>query len=133
METERASHPYMDLTQKIIGAAMAVHRALGPGLDEKIYENALAIELSIQSLSITQQQQFPVFYREQNVGKLITDLIVENKVIIETKVAIAINDVHTAQALSYLSISGLKVCLILNFKTASLTFKRVANIYLKNP
>ena len=123
----------MDLTQKIIGAAMVVHRALGPGLDEKIYENALAIELTALSLSFTQQQQFPVFFREQSVGRLITDLIVENKVIIETKVALAINDVHIAQALSYLSISGLQVCLILNFKTASLTFKRVANIYLQNP
>lgn len=133
METERTSPPHMDLTQKIIGAAMAVHRALGPGLDEKIYENALAIEIAAQSLAFTQQQQFPVFYRERSVGKLITDLIVENKVIIETKVALAINDVHTAQALSYLSISGLQVCLILNFKTASLTFKRVANIYLQNP
>ena len=133
MENQRASHPHMDLTQKIIGAAMAVHRALGPGLDEKIYENALGIELTAESLSFTQQQQFPVFYREQSVGRLITDLIVENKVIIETKVALAINDVHIAQALSYLSISGLQVCLILNFKTASLTFKRVANIYLQNP
>jgi GxxExxY protein len=123
----------MDLTQLIIGAAMAVHRTLGPALDEKIYENALCIEFTAQSLSFTQQQQFPVFYREQSVGKLITDLIVENKVIIETKVASFISDVHIAQTLSYLSISGLQVGLILNFKEASLTFKRVANIYLKNP
>ena len=133
MNQDRTSHPHMDLTQLIIGAAMAVHRALGPGLDEKIYENALGIELAAQSLSFTQQQQFPVFYREQCVGKLITDLIIENKVIIETKVAVAISDIHIAQTLSYLSISGLQIGLILNFKTASLTFKRVANIYLKNP
>jgi GxxExxY protein len=132
MSFEPTHYPHADLTEKIIGAAMAVHRALGPGLDEKIYENALAIELTAQSLSFTQQQQFPVFYREQSVGSLITDLIVENKVIVETKVASAICDVHIAQTLSYLSISGLQVGLILNFKTASLTFKRVANIYLKN-
>ena len=133
MNQDRASHPHMDLTQRIIGAAMTVHCALGPGLDEKIYENALGIELTAQSLSFTQQQQFPVFYREQSVGKLITDLIVEDKVIIESKVATAICDIHIAQTLSYLSISGLKVGLILNFKTASLTFKRVANVYLQNP
>jgi GxxExxY protein len=132
MSFDPTHYPHANLTEKIIGAAMAVHRALGPGLDEKIYENALAIELTAQSLSFTQQQQFPVFYREQSVGRLITDLIVENKVIIETKVASAICDVHIAQTLSYLSISGLQVGLILNFKTASLTFKRVANIYLKN-
>ena len=132
MPFDPTHYPHANLTEKIIGAAMAVHRALGPGLDEKIYENALGIELTAESLSFTQQQQFPVFYREQSVGRLITDLIVENKVIVETKVASAICDVHIAQTLSYLSISGLQVGLILNFKTASLTFKRVANIYLKN-
>ena len=123
----------MDLTQRFIGAAMAVHRALGPGLDEKIYENSLCVEFTAQSLAFTQQQQFPVFYRNQNVGKLITDLIVKNKVIIETKGAAFISDIHIAQTLSYLSMSGLQVGLILNFKSASLTFKRVANIYLQNP
>ena len=133
MNQHRTSHPHLDLTQLIIGAGMVVHRALGPRLDEKIYENALGLELSAQSLSFTQQQHFPVFYRDQNVGRLITDLIVENKVIIETKVASSISDIHIAQILSYLSISGLQVGLILNFKEASHTFKRVSNIYLKNP
>jgi len=133
MSFDATQYPHADLTEKIIGAAMAVHRALGPGLDEKIYENSLCVEFTAQSLAFTQQQQFPVFYRNQNVGKLITDLIVENKVIIETKVAAFISDIHIAQTLSYLSISGLQVGLILNFKSASLTFKRVANIYLQNP
>jgi GxxExxY protein len=123
----------MDLTQLIIGAAMMVHRTLGPGLNESIYENALCIELTSQSLSHTQQQQFPVFYREQSVGKLITDLIVENKVLVEAKVASTITDLHIAQTLSYLCVSHLKVGLILNFKNQSLTFKRVANIHSSNP
>jgi GxxExxY protein len=130
MSFDTTRYPHADLTEKIIGAAMAVHRALGPGLNEKIYGNSLSVEFTAQSLAFTQQQPFPVFYRNQNVGNLITDLIVENKVIIETKVASAINDVHIAQTLSYLSISRLQVGLILNFKTASLTFKRVANIPL---
>jgi len=133
MSFDATQYPHADLTEKIIGAAMAVHRALGPGLDEKIYENSLCVEFTAQSLAFTQQQHFPVFYRNQNVGKLITDLIVENKVIIETKVAAFISDIHIAQTLSYLSISGLQVGLILNFKSAALTFKRVANIYLQNP
>lgn len=123
----------MELTQKIIGAAMLVHRTLGPGLDEKIYENALCLELSAQNLDFTQQEQFPVFYRGHLVGKLITDLIVQNKVIIEAKVASAINEFHLSQILSYLSITNLQVGLVINFRTPSLTFKRVANIYLKNP
>jgi GxxExxY protein len=132
MQFDSQQYPHADLTEKIIGAAMAVHRSLGPGLDEKIYENALCLEFVAQSLDFSQQQQFPVFYRNKPVGNLITDLIVEGKVIIETKVASGISDAHIAQTLSYLSISGLQVGLILNFRTASLTFKRVANIYIKN-
>ena len=132
MQFDSQQYPHADLTEKIIGAAMAVHRSLGPGLDEKIYENALCLEFVAQSLDFSQQQQFPVFYRNKPVGNLITDLIVEGKVIIETKVASGISDAHIAQTLSYLSISGLQVGLILNFRTASLSFKRVANIYIKN-
>ena len=132
MQFDSQQYPHGDLTEKIIGAAMAVHRSLGPGLDEKIYENALCLEFIAHSLDFSQQQQFPVFYRNKLVGNLITDLIVEGKVIIETKVASGISDAHIAQTLSYLSISGLQVGLILNFRTASLTFKRVANIYIKN-
>jgi GxxExxY protein len=132
MQFDSQQYPHGDLTEKIIGAAMAVHRSLGPGLDEKIYENALCLEFVAQPLDFSQQQQFPVFYRNKPVGNLITDLIVEGKVIIETKVASGISDAHIAQTLSYLSISGLQVGLILNFRTASLTFKRVANIYIKN-
>ena len=131
MQFDSQQYPHGDLTEKIIGAAMAVHRSLGPGLDEKIYENALCLEFVAQSLDFSQQQQFPVFYRNKLVGNLITDLLVEGKVIIETKVASGISDAHIAQTLSYLSISGLQVGLILNFRTASLTFKRGANIYIK--
>lgn len=108
----------MGLTLSFIGAAMSVPRALGPGIDEKIDENARGIELMAPSLSSTQQQQFAVFYREQSVGKLITDLIVENKAVIET---------------NFLCISGLQVGLIPNLKTASLSSKRVANVYPQNP
>lgn len=132
MSYDPTQYPHGELTNKIIGAAMAVHRELGPGLDEKIYENALGIELKSQSLSFTQQQQqqFPVYYKSQLVGRLITDLIVEDSVVIEAKVASAISELHIAQTISYLSVTGLKIGLILNFKSASLTFKRIANIYL---
>ena len=115
MQFDSQQYPHGDLTEKIIGAAMAVHRSLGPGLDEKIYENALYLEFVAQSLDFSQQQKFPVFYRNKLVGSLITDLIVEGKVIIETKVASGISDVHIAQTLSYLSISGLQVGLFSTF------------------
>ncbi|BCU79810.1 GxxExxY protein [Luteolibacter sp. LG18] len=130
MSFDSTQYPHSRLTEKIIGAAMTVHRTLGPGLDEKIYENALCLELAEQSLGFSQQEQFPVFYRGRIVGKLIADLIIENKVIVEAKVVDRIADVHVAQTLSYLSITGLKVGLVLNFKPVSLAFKRVANIYL---
>ena len=132
MYSDTAQYPHSDLTQKIIGAAMAVHRELGPGLNESIYENALCIELTSQQLNFTQQQQFNVSYQRQHVGTLIVDMIVEGKVLIEAKVASAINDLHVAQTLSYLSISGLAVGLVLNFRNQSLQFKRVANTLLKN-
>ena len=132
MKFDPTQYPHSELTDEIIGASMAIHRELGPGLDEKIYENSLCIELAERAIKFTQQQIFPVHYHQRYVGKLITDLIVDSKVVVETKVVDQIIDVHIAQVLSYLSITNLKVGLILNFKPASLGIKRVANIYLKN-
>jgi GxxExxY protein len=132
MAFDPQQYPHAQLTENIIGAAMAVHRELGPGLDEKIYENSLCVEFVERAIHFTQQEVFPVYYRQRFVGKLITDLIADSKVIIETKVVDQIIDAHIAQVLSYLSITKLQVGLILNFKPASLTVKRVANIYLKN-
>ena len=132
MAFDAQQYPHAELTEKIIGAAMAVHRVLGPGLDEKIYENALCVELATQSLVFTQQERFPVLYRGKLCGTLITDLIIEKKVIVEAKVVESILDVHIAQTLSYLSVTHLQIGLILNFKPISLKTKRVANIYIKN-
>lgn len=132
MKFDPTQYPHGELTDAIIGSAMAIHRELGPGLEEKIYENSLCIEFSEKQIPFTQQQIFPVHYHQQYVGKLITDLIADSKVIVETKVVDQIIDAHIAQVLSYLSITGLKVGLILNFKPASLVVKRVANVYLKN-
>jgi GxxExxY protein len=132
MRFDPTDYPHSELTERIIGAAMAVHRELGPGLDEKIYENSLCIEFAEQRIHFTQQEVFPVHYRGRYVGKLITDLIADSKVIVETKVVEHILDVHIAQVLSYLSITGLQIGIILNFKPASLAIKRVANTYLKN-
>ncbi len=125
------SHPHKQLTEKLIGAAMAVHRELGPGLDEKIYENALCIEMAALGIPFTQQQTYPVYYRTHLVGKLITDLIADDRFILELKVADTIHPMHVAQLLGYLAITKLQVGLIFNFKTASLTFQRHANIYRK--
>lgn len=119
--------PHKELTYEIIGAAMEVHRDLRPGLDEKLYENALVIELHQRNLKVQQQKQFPVLYKQQPIGKLIPDLIVEDKVIVDPKVVSEFNAAHISQMLGYLNITNLQVALLLNFKNASLEHQRVFN------
>ncbi len=116
-----------ELTEKIIGAAHKVLFALKPGLDEKLYERALVIELMKQGLRCDVQREFMVRYDGQHIGSLIPDLIVNDLVIVEPKVVTAFNENHLAQMLGYLNITGLKTALLLNFKYASLQIKRVSN------
>jgi GxxExxY protein len=115
------------LTEIIIGAAMNVLNKLKPGLDEKICERALVIELAKQGLVCEQQKQHPVHYDEHLIGTLIPDLIVNDTVIVDPKVVNSFNDNHIAQMLGYLNITGLKTALLLNFKNARLQIKRVSN------
>jgi GxxExxY protein len=115
-----------DITQAIIGAAYTVLNTLKPGLDEKLYERALMIELQKQGLVCESQKNFQVHYEGQLIGTLIPDLIVENCIIVDTKVVTAFNDSHIAQMLGYLNITGLKTALLLNFKQAKLGIKRVS-------
>jgi GxxExxY protein len=114
-----------EITGQIIGAAMAVLNELRPGLDEKLYENSLVIELSSHGHAIEQQREYPVHYRGHFVGKLVPDLIVDGKIIVDPKVVSAFNETHVAQMLGYLNITGLEVALLLNFKESKLTWKRV--------
>jgi len=116
-----------ELTKDIIGAAMAVLNELRPGLDEKLYENALVIELIARGHTVDQQREFPVHYRGHFIGRLVPDLIVDGKVITDPKVVTTFNDTHVAQMLGYLNITGLKVALLLNFKEFQLSWKRVVN------
>jgi GxxExxY protein len=115
------------LTEIIIGAAIHVLNKLKPGLDEKLYERALVIELTKQGLVCDPQKQHPVHYDEHLIGTLIPDLMVNDAVIVDSKVVTAFNDTHTAQMLGYLNITGLKTALLLNFKYARLQIKRVSN------
>jgi GxxExxY protein len=113
------------LSESIIGAAMTVLNTLKPGLDEKLYERALVIELRKRGHKVDQQQQFPVFYDGEQIGTLIPDLIVDDLVIADPKVVTNFNDTHLAQMIGYLSITELKLALLLNFKNAKLDWKRV--------
>jgi len=116
-----------EITKDILGAAMAVLNKLRPGLDEKLYENALVLELQARGHTVEQQKEYPVFYRGHFIGKLIPDLIVDGKVIADPKVVTAFNETHIAQMLGYLNITGLEVALLLNFKNSKLEWKRVVN------
>ena len=116
---------HKELSESIIGAAMKVLNTLRPGLDEKLYENALVIELRKRGHRVEQQRQFPVHYDGQLIGMLIPDLIVDDLVIVGPKVVTAFNDTHLAQMLGYLNITQLNLALLINFKFAKLDWKRV--------
>ncbi len=119
--------PHAELSGDIIGCAMTVLNTLRPGLDEKLYENALVLELRARGHTVEQQRQFPVRYRDTLIGTLIPDLIVNDKVIVDTKVVTAFTDTHTAQMLGYLAITGHSLSLLLNFKYAKLDIRRVVH------
>jgi GxxExxY protein len=113
-----------DITGRIIGAAMTVLNELRPGLDEKLYENALVLELLDLGATV-EQRDFPVHYKGHFIGKLIPDLIVDTQVIVEAKVVETFVDSHVAQVLGYLAITDLHVGLLLNFKHGKLQWKRI--------
>src|SRR5438094_9837519 len=114
-----------ELSGKIIGAAMEVLNELKPGLDEKLYERALVIELKHGGHIITAQRAFPVSYRGELIGNLVPDLIVDNAVIVDPKVVSCFTETHIAQMIGYLNITGLDLALLINFKNARLEWKRV--------
>ena len=114
-----------ELSGDIIGAAMEVLNELKPGLDEKVYENALVLELADRGHRTQQQARFPVQYKGREVGTMVPDVIVDEQVIVDAKVASDFNDSHIAQMMGYLAITGLRLAILLNFKEAKLKWKRV--------
>lgn len=117
---------HSDITEQIIGAAFEVHKTLGPGFLEQIYEKALANELRQRQLKVQRQMDIVVEYKGERVGKHRLDLVVEDKVIVELKSASALVDEHTAVVFSYLSAAKLSVALLINFGRRKLEFKRIA-------
>jgi GxxExxY protein len=118
-----------NLTQKIIGCAMAVHQALGPGFLESVYQNALLIELRHAGLQCEANSRIPVHYREENVGDFTADILVEHLVILELKSVNDIHPAHEAQLVNYLHATGLEVGLLLNFGSPPLGIKRKHKTY----
>jgi len=103
------------LTERIIGCAYAVHNALGPGFLEKVYENALRIELEEEGLAVEQQHPVPVRYRGRVVGDFYADLMVETRVIVELKAVVNLAKEHEVQLVNYLTATGIDDGLLINF------------------
>ena len=118
-------YPESELTGKIIGCCMEVHRYLGNGFQEVIYPRALAIEFSHQNIAFSREHEMAIFYKDENIGTRRVDFFVENKVMVELKAIIHLEDVHLAQAINYLEVYGLQTGLLINFGAKSLEFKRV--------
>jgi GxxExxY protein len=118
---------YKDITEKIIGASFEVHKFLGNGFQEVIYQRALAWELSQARLSFAREIEKEIFYKELQdpIGSRRADFIVEGKILVELKALIELEDVHIAQVLNYLKAYKLEVGLLINFGSKSLTFKRL--------
>jgi GxxExxY protein len=112
--------PHADITEKIIGCAIEVHRELGPGLLESTYENALCVELGFAGLSYERQRSVPLVYKGQAVGEYRLDLVVEQAVIVEIKTVERLDPIFEAQLLTYLRLAGKRVGLLINFHTVVL-------------
>jgi len=126
MNTDEHRFENRDETHSIIGCSMEVLNGLGHGLLEKPYENALCVEFGLKDIPFIQQAHYKVLYKDVQVGEYIPDLIVFDKIVVDTKVIDRITDHEIGQMLNYLKITGHKVGLIINFKKAKLEWKRVA-------
>jgi len=121
------------LTRKIIGCAMEVHKTLGNGFQEVIYQRALSIEFEFQGLSFDREKEMPLTYRGQSIGTRRVDFFVEQKVMVEIKAIEQLLPVNKTQAINYCEAYNIADGLLINFGAMSLEFKRVYNKYLINP
>ena len=127
----KEEYKYSELTSKIIGCGMAIHRALGNGFQEVIYQRALEIELADNGIAFSREHDMPVYYKNQQIGTRRVDFLIENVVSVELKAIIKLEDVHFAQAINYLEAYDLEVGLLINFGSKSLEFKRLLNSKFK--
>ena len=125
MHTDKHRSEIDRVTEKIIGCAFTVGNRLGCGFLEKVYENALVIELRRAGLHIAQQQLMKVLYDEVVVGTYLADVVVEDSVLVEIKAVKLLDEIHSAQCLNYLKATGLPLCLLINFGRPRVDIKRL--------
>ena len=123
----KEQYKYSELTSKIIGCAITVHKALGNGFQEVIYQRALEIEMQLEGIQFNREYEMPVYYREQQIGTRRVDFLVEGIVSVELKAITKLEDVNFAQAINYLEAYNLEIGLLINFGETSLNFKRLTN------
>lgn len=116
-----------ELTFKIIGCAMEVHKYLGNGFQEVVYQRALAIEMRMQSIHFTREHEMDLTYKGHDIGTRRVDFFVEEVIMVEIKAVINLEDVHLAQAMNYVEAYKLEIGLLINFGSKSLQHKRVHN------
>ncbi len=128
----KVEYKYSELTGKIIGCAMEVHKILGNGFQEVIYQRALALEFELQKLGFSREFEMLIHYKENHIGTRRVDFLVDEEISVELKAIIKLEDVHLAQAINYLEAYNLEVGLLINFGARSLEFKRVINSKFKS-
>jgi len=118
----KEEYKYSALTAKIIGCAMMVHKTLGNGFQEVIYQRALAIEMNLAGIAFSREYEMPIFYRNEQIGTRRVDFLVEGVVSVELKAITKLEEVHFAQAINYLEAYNLEVGLLINFGEQSLNY-----------
>ncbi|MEO6632825.1 MAG: GxxExxY protein [Mucilaginibacter sp.] len=129
MDFVKETYKHSELTGKIIGCAMKVHRALGNGFQEVIYQKCLAIEFEKQGVKFSREIETEIYYEGINVGVRRMDFLVENIIMVELKAKSSLDDAHLAQALNYLEAYKLETGLLINFGSKNLEVKRITNEY----
>jgi len=129
MDSEERRSGINMVTERIIACIYRASNTLGSGFLEKVYENALAIELRLNGLNVQQQHPIRVFYKSEPVGDFFADLLIEDCIMTELKSARILDDAHSAQCLNYLKATGLKVCLLVNFGKPRAEVRRIVLDY----
>jgi GxxExxY protein len=121
----KKEYKHSEITKKIIGCAMKVHSTLGNGFQEVLYQRALAIEMNKQGLSFNREMEMDIYYDSEHIGTRRVDFFVEDKVMVELKALVNLEQAHLAQALNYLEAYKIEVGMLINFGAPSLQFKRL--------
>ncbi len=124
---EKPDYKFKEVTEKIIGAAMKVHASLGNGFQEVIYQRAMEIEMEDMGVHFKREFEMTIYYKGREIGLRRVDFFVEEKIMVELKAIIQLENVHLAQAKNYLEAYNMEVGLLINFGSASLQFKRLEN------